>query len=165
MKLPLHYKIIAAVLLIVATWLTVWYRYTAWHTAKANANLEAILTHKSYPPIKRLTISGQQREVVCTNHDALAYFETSLKQAIRNSGGGVSYQMRIDFDDGSSTTFPTFFDNNQWSLACPSDDPNEGWMPTRVLIFQGAQPAEFDRIRKYLDLDYKVLPTHELVIE
>jgi len=114
--------------------------------------------------LSRFVVSGQQREVICTDPKVLEYIGERFRRHIQCPEGhanGWSYLVILEFQNGGYTDLWGTFNNNIYDthVNVPAD---VGW-PTHYIEFPVPMPEGMKRILEFIDLPHP--NTRKLVVD
>ncbi|HEY1921746.1 MAG TPA: hypothetical protein VGG44_03190 [Tepidisphaeraceae bacterium] len=129
------------------------------------AEMERLLAGDATVRLRALTINLQQREVYCTNHEALQYISRSIRASTTNNLlAGSIYHAKFVFDDGQIFYGTIYFQSGGFSISLPSRATEEEW-PTAEIKFQPAVPPEIMKILDFLNAPWQQVSGTRLFLE
>lgn len=134
---------------------------------QGDRNTYSLLAGDRSVRITRLTISGQLREVDCTDPVVLRYFEECLRshrpyREVQSDKGGITYHLEMCFEDGSRYSGSTFWGKNRSDFFVDKET-DVGW-PTHAVLFREPLPDAMKRILDFLELPNAALRSQKLVL-
>ena len=120
--------------------------------SQGDRNTYALLAGDRSVRLTHLTIIGQQKKVVCLDPVVLGYFEECLRShrphGDEDEGPHYSYELRLEFNDGSSYSGPSYWSRNDfWTYV----DKEAGvGPPTHTILFREPMPEGMKKLLKYL---------------
>lgn len=149
-RLKIH---IAASAICLALILTLWYLLDR---SAGAADLDRLLAGDQSITIKKLQVEAQQRELVCSDLEVLAFFSSVFRKSETNSGGGGTYyRFNFEFSTGRSYCVVGGFDKSGLSLSVPNAHPTEPEWPTHNFAIPAAVPSRVNEVLDFLDAPWE----------
>lgn len=134
---------------------------------RAAADLDGLILGRDNIQLTSLVIDKQQRRVICTDKEILAYLASSLRnsQSDEFGGGGISYEFSFRFSTGREYRVEGYVHRNQWSLVVPNANPHEGHGVTHATFLRAPIPDRVLETFDFLNKRYQEVSATVLVLE
>ena len=133
----------------------------------AAGDLDALILGRDNIQLTGLVIDQQQRRVICTDQEVLAYLASSLRNSYHDwgIGGGIFYEFSFEFSTGRKYRVDGYVHRQEWSLVVPNANPEEGHRPTHVTFLHAPIPDRVREMFEFLNKRYQEVSGSVLVLE